>query len=201
MLFSCLLIDRAIYLRHLQTNPLRTKCITSGSLSALAEILATYFAGETSPSGSYITDRVPKMALYGSLISAPMGHVLVTLLQRAFAGRTTTKDKILQIIASNLFISPIQNVVYLSCMAIIAGARTVNQVKATVKAGFVPVMKVSLMTSPLTLAIAQRYLPPHAWVPFFNLVGFVVSIYINTKTKLRRQAALKKEKEASEKTQ
>ena len=131
---------------------------------------------------------MPKMALYGSLVSAPMGHVLVTLLQRAFAGRTSTRDKIMQIIASNLLISPTQNVVYLSSMAMIAGARSFDQVKATVKAGFLPIMRVSLLTSPLTLAIAQRYLAPHTWVPFFNLVGFVVSVYINTMTKRRRQA-------------
>jgi len=162
----------ALYLRHLQTNPLRTKSVTSGCLSALAELIASYLAGEKGPNGSYLTDRVPKMAIYGSMVSAPMGHILVSLLQRAFAGKTTTRDKILQIIASNLIISPIQNVVYLSCMAVIAGAKSFDQVKATVKAGFLPIMRVSLVTSPLTLTFAQRYLPPHAWVPFFNIVGF-----------------------------
>ena len=53
------------YIGHLSTNPLRTKSITSGVLSALQEFIASYIAGEKSPSGSYVTDRVPKMALYG----------------------------------------------------------------------------------------------------------------------------------------
>jgi hypothetical protein len=71
---------------HLSTNPLQTKAATSGILSALQEFLASYIAGEKSPSGSYVTSRVPKMAFYGVLpfrteytnskavISAPLGH-------------------------------------------------------------------------------------------------------------------------------
>ena len=54
---------------HLSTNPLRTKAITSGILSALQEFLASYIAGEKSPSGSYVSDRVPKMAFYGVIHS------------------------------------------------------------------------------------------------------------------------------------
>lgn len=50
------------------------------------------------------------MALYGFLVSAPLGHVLVTALQRAFAGKTSTGAKVAQILASNLLVAPIQTV-------------------------------------------------------------------------------------------
>jgi len=185
-----------LYLRHLSTNPLRTKAITSGALSALQEFLASYIAGEKSPDGTYFTNRVPKMAFYGAVISAPLGHVLTLVLQKVFEGKTTVKDKILQILFSNLLIAPIQNGVYLASMAVIAGAKNFEQIKATVKVGFLPVMKISWMVSPVTLLFAQKYLPPQAWVPFFNLVGFVLGTYINTQTKRRRRlAALKKQAE------
>lgn len=59
-------------------------------------------------------------------------------------------------------------------MAVIAGARTFHQVKATVRAGFMPVMKVSWITSPIALAFAQQFLPQETWVPFFNFIGFVI---------------------------
>ncbi|KAJ5940294.1 hypothetical protein N7516_000462 [Penicillium verrucosum] len=145
------------YLLQLQKNPLRTKMLTSGVLSA-----------------------------------PPLGHVLVGILQKIFAGRTSLKAKILQILVSNLIISPIQNSVYLTSMAIIAGARTLHQVRATVKAGFMPVMKVSWITSPLCLAFAQKFLPEHTWVPFFNIVGFFIGTYVNTHTKKKRLEALRK---------
>jgi hypothetical protein len=44
------------------------------------------------------------MAVYGAFISAPLGHVLISILQKVFAGRTSLKAKILQIIASNLIV-------------------------------------------------------------------------------------------------
>lgn len=88
--------------------------------------------------------------------------------------------------------SPIQNTVYLASMAIIAGARTFHQVRATVKAGFMPVMKISWVTSPIALAFAQKFLPESTWVPFFNIIAFVIGTYINAHTKKKRLAALRK---------
>jgi len=77
-------------------------------------------------------------------------------------------------------------------MAIIAGARTFHQVRATVRAGFWPVMRVSWITSPICLAFAQQFLPQETWVPFFNLVAFVIGTYINQHTKKKRLAALRR---------
>ncbi|KAJ4362401.1 hypothetical protein N0V83_010494 [Neocucurbitaria cava] len=182
----------AAYLKQLQSNPLRTKMLTSGTLSGLQEFLASWIAHDRSKSGHYFTSRVPKMALYGALISAPLGHVLISLLQKIFQGRKSLKAKIMQILVSNLVISPIQNSVYLVSMAIIAGARQYHQVKATVKAGFWPVMKVSWVVSPISLAFAQQFLPESTWVPFFNIVGFIIGTYINAHTKKKRLAALRR---------
>ena len=55
-----------------------------------------------------------------------------------------------------------------------------------------PVMKVSWITSPLALAFAQKFLPEHTWVPFFNIVAFFIGTYVNSVTKKKRLAALRK---------
>ncbi|KAL0262902.1 hypothetical protein SLS55_001876 [Diplodia seriata] len=180
------------YLKQLQSNPLRTKMLTSGTLSGLQEFLASWIAHDRNKDGGYFTSRVPKMAIYGAFISAPLGHVLIHVLQKLFQGRTSLKAKILQILVSNLVISPIQNAVYLTSMAVIAGARTFHQVRATVKAGFMPVMKVSWITSPVALAFAQKFLPQETWVPFFNIIGFIIGTYVNAHTKKKRLAALRR---------
>lgn len=180
------------YLQQLQTNPLRTKMLTSGTLCGLQEILASWIAKDRNRDGLYFTSRVPKMAAYGAIVSAPLGHFLISLLQRVFNKKTTLKAKFLQIIASNLIVAPIQNSVYLISMAIIAGAQTINQVYATWKAGFMPVMKVSWVSSPIALAFAQQFLPEQAWVPFFNIIGFFIGTYVNSVTKKKRLAALRK---------
>lgn len=92
------------YLKQLQTNPLRTKMLTSGTLSALQELIASWIAHDRSRNGHYLSTRIPKMAVYGAFISAPLGHVLISLLQKLFAGRTSLKAKILQILVSNLIV-------------------------------------------------------------------------------------------------
>ncbi|KAK2072332.1 hypothetical protein P8C59_006691 [Phyllachora maydis] len=182
----------AAYIRQLEANPLRTKMLTAGTLGGLQELLASFLAKDRNKHGDYFTARVPKMAAYGALVSAPLGHVLIWALQKAFGDRTSLRAKVLQILASNLVIAPIQNSVYLVAMAVIAGARNVHHVRATVRAGFWRVMQVTWLTSPLCLAFAQQFLPPSTWVPFFNLVGFVIGTYINTVTKRKRLAALRK---------
>ena len=99
------------YLEKLQKDPLRTKMLTSGSLAGLQELLASWLAKDRGPSGGYLTSRVWKMALYGAFISAPLGHVMINILQRVFAGRTSLRAKILQIVVSNLIVCATAGVV------------------------------------------------------------------------------------------
>lgn len=96
---------RKAYLKQLQSNPLRTKMLTSGTLAALQEVLASWLAHDRSKHGHYFSTRVPKMAAYGALISAPLGHMLISILQKLFANRTSLKAKVLQILLSNLIVS------------------------------------------------------------------------------------------------
>lgn len=183
------------YLVNLSTHPVRTKAYTSGVLNALGEIIASAVTGDVDPrTGTIISSRVPNMALYGFFISGPLSHYLYELLQKAFEGRTSSKDKLLQILVANLTATPIQNTVFLVFMAIFAGARTKEQVIKSVKAMWLPVMKSSWITSPIVLAIAQRYIPKMAWTPFFSVLAFFLATYNNIRVKRRRLAAQKDKK-------
>ncbi|CAO1617695.1 unnamed protein product [Sympodiomycopsis kandeliae] len=210
----------ARYLSALNANPLRTKMITSGVLSALAEVLAGHLAGVASSKKSEssssrhtssgitqqlsthvnqvlttlgLNDRALKMFIYGYAISAPLGHVMTGLLQKAFAGKTTPKDKILQIITSSLTVTVIANVVYLASMAVVNGARSVDKILLVVKSGIWRMLQISWLTSPAALAFAQNYLQPQLWEPFFTLLRFFLSTYFNTMAKKKQVALAKKE--------
>lgn len=78
--------------------------ITSGALFGIQELLASWIAHDRSKHGHYLNSRIPKMSLYGAFISAPLGHLLVGILQKIFAGRTSLKAKVLQILVSNLVV-------------------------------------------------------------------------------------------------
>jgi len=199
----------AAYLTRLLAKPLQTKMVTSGVLFFVQEITASHLAGVPSPqptaksgtpqydleaalSRAKITPRAFALAIYGAFISAPLNHVLVGRLQKMFAGKTTPKDRLLQILTNSIFIAPITTVVYLASMAIIGGARTVDGVTKVVKAGFAPFMKVTCISSPLAQMFAQKFLPSELWVPFFNMVAFTMGTFFNTKVKIAQLKAARK---------
>jgi len=186
----------AAYLASLAAHPLRTKAITTSVLQFAQEVLATHLAGvpaERVPKDAplyahvlaraKINSKAPTMALYGFFVSAPLSHTMVGFVQKMFAGKTGLAAKIGQLLVSNLVVAPVQVLVYLSCTAVISGARSVDDVVKTIKAGFMRALRVTWMTLPLTIVIAQRYLAPELWVPFINLVQFVTGTYFNTKLK------------------
>ncbi|ELU41560.1 mpv17/PMP22 family domain-containing protein [Rhizoctonia solani AG-1 IA] len=198
----------AAYLQQLSTRPLTTKAVTSGILSFLQEILASHIARVPSSlppknaptysralAAAKIDARALKLAIYGFFISAPMNHFFVGLLQRAFAGRTGTGAKIAQIVASNLIVAPIQCAVYLASMAIVNGAKTTEEIIKTVKGGFT---KLQWITSPIVMVIAQKFIAPELWVPFFNMIQFMMGTFFNTqikKAKLRQERAAQARKD------
>jgi len=198
------------YLAQLALHPLRTKALTSGTLCFLQEVLGSKLSGapanvskSASPlvralASAHIDCKALKMAIYGFLVSAPLSHLLIGLLQKVFAGQTSTRSKIGQIVASNLLISPIQTFSFLASMAVINGATSVDEVIKTVKAGFFQVIRVSWVVSPLSMTIAQKFIPVDLWVPFFNAIQFVLGTYFNMRVKQQRLAALKKQKQEEE---
>ncbi|KAG0742904.1 hypothetical protein G6F57_000864 [Rhizopus arrhizus] len=171
----------AWYLSNLATNPLRTKACTSGLLSGLQELTAQKLSGSKK-----LDKRIIQMACYGLFISGPLNHLMYEIMNKLFAGKSGPKVKVGQLLFSNLIISPVMNSVYLTAMAILAGVRSPAKLKANIKAGLLPMQKVSWVVSPLTLVFAQSFLPPTTWVPFFNLVAFVFGTYINTMIKRKR---------------
>lgn len=78
--------------------------LTSGALAGLQELIASWLAHDRSKHGHYFSSRVPKMMAYGALISAPLGHALIGILQWLFSNRSSLRAKILQILVSNLIV-------------------------------------------------------------------------------------------------
>lgn len=56
---------------------------------------------------SRIDIRALQMAGYGGLISAPLNHILVGALQKAFVGKVGAKWRLAQLLANNVLVAPI----------------------------------------------------------------------------------------------
>jgi len=187
------------YLSQLAVRPLQTKMATSGVLSFLQEVLASRLARLSQQPAekaaaritheSIVSSKAWKMAIYGAFVSAPMGHLLVGTLQKTFAGKTSKLARFGQVLASNIFVAPIQAFVYLVSMCVINGLRDPQTILQSVKARYFSVLKISWVTSPLAILVAQTFIPPELWVPWFNLVTFSVGTYLNMR--LKRLASAK----------
>jgi len=83
------------------------------------------------------------------------------------------------------------------------GAKTTDDIVRTIKGGFMAVMRMTWISSPLAMVIAQKFIAPQLWVPFFNLVSFTLGTYFTTRVKMLRlqaeKAALKKKAEKDQK--
>jgi len=186
------------YLSQLAVRPLRTKMATSGVLSFLQEVLASRLArlyqqpaqkATAVRNEPIVSSKAWKMAIYGAFVSAPMGHFLIGTLQKSFAGKTSKLARFGQVLASNIFVAPVQAFVYLFSMCVINGLRDPQAILQSVKARFFSVLKISWVTSPLAILVAQTFIPPELWVPWFNLVTFSVGTYLNMR--LKRLASAK----------
>ncbi|KAJ7071159.1 hypothetical protein C8F01DRAFT_1109356 [Mycena amicta] len=193
-----------LYLQQLAQKPLQTKAITTGVLCFLQEVLGSNIAGLPArpPKHPFLLHvlakhhvdlKAAKMFIYGALISAPISHYLMGLLQRTFAGKTGTGAKVGQLLATSLLIAPIQTVAYLSSLAVIGGAKSLEQVVNTVKTGFFPVIRVSWITTPTAMVLAQRFVPMELWTLFFSAVSFLVGTFFNARAKRIHLAAARKQ--------
>ncbi|GAA6022706.1 hypothetical protein JCM10207_008072 [Rhodosporidiobolus poonsookiae] len=213
---ASLRIAAASYLAALDRRPVLTKSCTSGTLYLISELVSTAVAARGLTAQERAAQNAErgagpgkagalnvkallrrygqalKLAGYGFFVAAPLDHFLYSLLARIFAGRTSRKARILEVVSANAVILPIQNAVYLAVLSIIGGARSVSQVVQDVRAGFLDVMKFTVVVSTLSLTFAQRFLPPIVWTPFFSLVGASMDTVINVQEKQRALAVQRK---------
>ncbi|KAH8731833.1 hypothetical protein GQ44DRAFT_755216 [Phaeosphaeriaceae sp. PMI808] len=165
---------------------------TAAVRSAGEEFLASWLAKDRNKYGHYYTSRIPKHAAYGSLIHIPITNCLLKGARYLFRGRTSPTSRFLAILFGLLVVAPIQKIIFFAVGAIIAGARTADQVRATVRAGFSPAMKVVLLASPIAVAFASNFLPERFWPKFFDIVNLAINTYANAHVKKKRLAALRK---------
>ena len=120
------------------------------------------------------------MALFGFLVSAPLGHVLVKTVHKFFAGKSARTAKLGTMAASLLVIAPIQIAVFLTNSAVVEGARSKEAILRVVKRGFGPVLGVTWITSPTAIVFAQTFLPPEVRISVFLKFPFLLTpIHLN----------------------
>ncbi|CAH2353380.1 hypothetical protein CLIB1423_10S03686 [[Candida] railenensis] len=168
-----------------------------------------------------LSPKILTMMIYGAFIITPTSHYLYGILNTIFKGpKLSVKMKIAQIATSLCTITPILSGIFTSWISLInnysfpsvphkGGIQNYHRadykqellnmktaVCAGLKKNYLVVLKSSVVTSLVTLSVAQNFIKPELWVVFFNVVYFVLGTVQNTKIKLSQ---IKQSKEDTEK--
>ncbi|PLW10616.1 hypothetical protein PCANC_03222 [Puccinia coronata f. sp. avenae] len=201
------------YIASLLSRPLLTKSCTSATLSFFQEVLASTLAHEQNdivPTGYNLLDylqsigislRAIKLTAYGGLISAPLSHALMKVLHRLFPNHESSdKSKLGLVLASILINGPIQNSAYLIAMGVIGGLKSQKDLYLFWKKTIGLLTKMSILVGMLSTIIANKFVSKELWVPFFNLVGFVLGTYGHYVNKKKRRGPVNDKKKLHKKS-
>ncbi|KAK9844229.1 hypothetical protein WJX84_010505 [Apatococcus fuscideae] len=166
------------YLHSLNTKPLRTKALTSASLSALSDILAQLLTTRR-----VYWRRTVAFALYGGLWSGPANHYWQNFLQRLFKGRSDPTAVVQKVILENLTISPFHNALMMSFISLIIEGRSVRATKEKLRRDFPPLIINAWRVWPLASLINYRYVPLHLRVPFVSVLALCWSTFLIVSSK------------------
>ncbi|RLV90991.1 hypothetical protein JA1_004175 [Spathaspora sp. JA1] len=209
----------AKYVQCIIKYPLLTKAITGAILNGLNEIISTTVTSDYSTIeilgykvNHVLSPKLIKMIIYGGLISTPTSHYMYHIINnKIFTGNLSKLGKILQILTSLFTVTPTICGIFVSWVSLINNyqvdkgefnlckevSKMVNIVKTGLKRGYKGILKTAMVTSLMSLIIAQNYIPQELWVVFFSSVSFVLGTIQNIKLKkLQKQARLDKEEKS-----
>jgi hypothetical protein len=202
------------YTIQLQTKPLKTKALTLVFFALLNEQLASFFAGDIQKLHVYknfsiphtFSSRVPLMGVFALLINTPLTHYGYKIIQKLVPSPLTPRKKLLQIILSTGVVTPIFCACFVSWIGLINNMKKLkleikngsklneklsnliklflSVIKTSLKSSFLKVCSTSVITSPIFMLLAQKFVIPEAWTVFFAFCYFIVGTYNNTKVKL-----------------
>lgn len=202
------------YLKALAKHPLFTKQVTSGVLAVLNEVIALTATGDIKlvKIGSVtfkhvVSVKLLVMALFGSMVTTPVTHTMYNVINhKIFPGKLSPKQRVLQLLCSLGTVTPVTAALFTAGIAII------NQYKfksvllgeilrirtiagKSLKQNYGRILKTSLVTSFVSIVLAQNFVPTELWVVFFSLIHFLVGTYQNIKLKRAQSATSQKLKE------
>ncbi|KAE9594695.1 hypothetical protein Lal_00043098 [Lupinus albus] len=163
------------YLKQLQLNPLRTKVITAGVLSAISDIVSQKLTGIQNIQFKRLLLKV----IFGAAYLGPFGHYYHTILDKIFKGKRDSKTVAKKVLIEQLTSSPWNNFLFMIYYGLVVEGQPWVNVKAKVKKDYPSVQYTSWTISPIVGWINHQFMPLHFRVVFQSLAAFFWGIYLN----------------------
>lgn len=176
------------YLQSLDSNPIRTKALTSGALSALSDILAQILQNRLGKSGdAELKIRIRNsvfQALVGIFYRAPVIHFWFEALDRIIFRSWTNSGwstVLAKIFVNQTCFTPVFVSVYLMIYAKFMQNRSIREAfKSDLrwKGKLGGILRANWKIWPIVGLISFRFVPPKLRVLFGNVVAIFWTIYI-----------------------
>lgn len=166
-----------------------------------------------------VTSRVPLMGLFALLVNTPLTHYGYRLIQKLVPSPLTPRKRLLQILLSTGIITPVFCACFVSWIGLINNLSKIKDafqhdqatclltklrnslrfvstiILSALKSSFVKVASTSVVTSPVFMVLAQKFVIPEGWAVFFAFCYFIVGTYNNTRVKLEQKRQQKQHQE------
>lgn len=194
------------YLQYLSTYPLLTKAVTAGVFLGLNETVASIWTNQFKETELPLINKKIKhvfskkllyMIIYGSMIATPIAHNMYKHINRVFKPPLAPSRKLLQILVSLSTVTPLLSALYTGFIGLVGQykpnwekngfegefVQVYQIIKRTLQKNYFLILRTSLVTSLVSLVIAQKFIDPELWVVFFNFVVFITGTYQNIRMK------------------
>ncbi|GAQ86036.1 Mpv17 / PMP22 family domain containing protein [Klebsormidium nitens] len=168
------------YLHSLGKRPLITKAITSGTLAAVADVLAQKMGGakHLQPKKSAL------MAVYGLCFGGPTYHFFHKIMDRVFGAKTDPSTVIQKVVVEQLTFGVMYNLAILTYRAYVVEGLTWAATKAKVRRDYWGVQKQGWKLWPLVAFINYSFLPPQLRVLFANVLSIFWVCFLIMRSKV-----------------
>ncbi|KAH3891846.1 peroxisomal membrane protein 2-like [Dreissena polymorpha] len=171
------------YQKWLKEKPLLTKACTSGSVSALGNVISQKVAPQ--PGGKIVWRSVLSYAAFGFCLSAPIIHYFYIWLEKILPRKETTSqiENIKRLLIDRFIFTPPFILLFLYVVTILEGHGSAVAIKK-IKEQFWTILKMNWKVWTLFTYINVNYIPQKYRVLFGNMVGLFWSVFVALK---RRQ--------------
>ncbi|XP_063238258.1 peroxisomal membrane protein 2 [Bacillus rossius redtenbacheri] len=187
MLPQPLLEALAFYLQQLETNPLKTKCITCCFLATTGNMLSQYLSGKR----SIDKDSLIAYGLFGFLFGGPIPHWFFLLLENVVP-RGSSNVHLKRILMERLLFMPAFQALGLYMLTIFEG-KSHKEAQRNVKRMFVSVVKANWLYLTVPQLLNIIYVPPMLKSVANSLIAFCWIVYLAKKRSQAQEQARSKQ--------
>lgn len=167
----------ARYCQRLEKQPLPTKAITAGCLSAASDVIAQSLTSKNPLN----LRRTLALGAFGFFWSGPSNHFWQGFLQRMFP-KQTDSNLVRKVVIDQITYGPVCNLALMSFLALVVDGRSFKFTANKLRSDFWSVQRNGWKFWPLVAVLNYRYVPLKLRVLVINLAAFCWSTFLIVKS-------------------